>query len=114
MSRIEKLVLLALMLFAILAWVPGAHGAEGSARKVAVRVSPTYPQLARRLNITGSVRIEVEVAPDGTVKSTKVIGGHPLLIKPALDALRKWKYEKAPTPTTGIVQFDFKGSGDDY
>jgi outer membrane biosynthesis protein TonB len=50
------------------------------------------------------------VAQNGTVKSTKVVGGHPLLVNAATDAVRKWKFEPAAEETTGIVEFKFDPS----
>ncbi|MBV8477734.1 MAG: energy transducer TonB [Acidobacteria bacterium] len=77
-------------------------------RKVKSKVAPTYPEIARRMNITGTVRLAVVVAPNGTVKSTKAIGGHPLLVSAAEDALKRWKFETAPNEDSGIVEFKFK------
>jgi hypothetical protein len=39
-------------------------------------VQPIVPELATRLNLTGTVKIEVTIAPNGLVKTTRVIGGH--------------------------------------
>jgi TonB family protein len=71
-------------------------------------LSPTlvYPEVAKRLNLEGTVRIEAVVGPDGQIKETKVIGGHPVLVESALKALRDWKYGKAGSETT--VQLEFK------
>lgn len=76
-------------------------------RKVKNRVSPVYPELAKRMSITGTVKIEVVVAPNGTVKSTRVIGGHPVLVDCALEAVRKWRYEAASEESTQVVEFKF-------
>jgi TonB family protein len=54
------------------------------------------------------VKIEVVIGADGQIKDTKVIGGHPVLVSSALDALKKWKYEPAKTETTATLQFDFR------
>jgi TonB family protein len=70
-------------------------------------VAPQYPELARRLKIGGTVKIEVRVAPDGKVKSTKVVGGPPLLIESAVDAVKRWKFEAAPGDTIGLVEVKF-------
>jgi TonB family protein len=86
---------------------PVAWGQEESSRKVKTKVAPTYPELARRLNISGVVKVEVMVAPNGSVKNTKLVGGHPLLAAAALEALKKWRYEAGPQETTGIVEFHF-------
>jgi TonB family protein len=76
-------------------------------RKVKSRVPPVYPVLARQANISGVVRVEVTVAPDGNVKDPKVLGGHPLLVGAALDALKKWRFEPAAQETTGTIEFKF-------
>jgi TonB family protein len=83
---------------------------EDFARKVKSKVQPTYPDIAKRMNLTGTVKLEVVVAPNGTVKSTKVVGGHPLLSSAAVDALKKWRFEPGPEDTTGIIEFKFDGS----
>ena len=76
-------------------------------RKVKARVTPAYPELARRMNITGKVKIEVIIAPDGRVKSTRAIGGHPLLVQTCQDAVKEWKFMPASEETTQVVEFDF-------
>jgi len=80
-------------------------------RKIKTRVSPMYPELAKRMNVTGKVKIEVVVAPDGHVKSTRVVGGHPLLVQSCQDAVKEWKFIPANDETTQIVEFEFHGSG---
>ncbi len=81
---------------------------EEGKRKVKVKTAPGYPELARRMNISGKVRIEVVIAPDGHVRSTRAIGGHPVLVQACTEAIRDWKYEAATEETTQIVEFDFK------
>lgn len=77
-------------------------------RKVKSKVSPVYPDIARRMNISGTVKLVVVVTPNGAVKSTKVLGGHPLLVTAAEDAVKKWKFETAPAEDSGVVEFTFK------
>lgn len=79
-------------------------------RKVKVKVSPEYPELARRMNVTGKVKIEVVITPEGRVKSTRVVGGHPLLVQACQDAVKEWKFAPGPQETTQIVEFDFNGA----
>jgi TonB family protein len=76
--------------------------------KVKTKVSPVYPEIARRMNIAGIVKVNVVVTPSGAVRSTKVVGGHPLLVTAAMDALKKWKFEPASEESTGIVEFKFE------
>ena len=60
--------------------------------------------------VSGKVKIEVVIAPDGRVKTTRVIGGHPLLVQTCQDALKEWKFVPASEETTQIVEFEFRGS----
>ena len=80
--------------------------AAADTRKPVVNPDPEYPEIARRMNISGTVKVELVIAPDGTIKSAKVLGGHPLLADAVQRALKKWKYAPAPSETT--MQLDFK------
>jgi TonB family protein len=82
---------------------------EAGKRKVRTHVAPDYPTLARRMNVTGRVKIEATVSTDGRVINTKVVGGSPLLVNAALDALKKWRFEPAAKESTELVEFDFTG-----
>jgi TonB family protein len=79
-------------------------------RKVKSRVNPTYPDLARRMNLRGTVKVLVVVTPEGTLKNSKVVGGNPILVNAALDALKKWKFEPSTEESTGTVEFQFQPS----
>ena len=87
--------------------LPGQSQQDEISRKVKSKVSPTYPELARRMSISGVVKVQVVVAPNGSVKSTKVVGGHPLLVNAAVDAVKKWRFDAASEETTGVVEFKF-------
>jgi TonB family protein len=77
-------------------------------RKAKTKVAPTYPAFARHMNIVGTVRLAVTVAPNGTVKSSKPLGGHPVLVNAAMEAVKQWKFEPAPTESSGVVEFKFQ------
>jgi len=85
---------------------PKAWGQE-TERKTKSRVAPVYPELAKRMNITGVVKVRVTVAANGSVKSASLVGGHPVLANAALDAVKKWHFEAAPQESTEIVEFRF-------
>jgi TonB family protein len=87
---------------------PVAVGQEEISRKVKDKVAPEYPELARRMKITGVVKIQITVAPNGTVKNIKLVGGHPILANVAMETIKKWRYEPASVETTGIVEFRFE------
>jgi TonB family protein len=76
-------------------------------RKAKSEVKPVYPELARRMNLTGTVKMQIEISPAGTVTSAKALGGHPVLIDSAADAVRKWRFEPASTATSQVVEFKF-------
>jgi TonB family protein len=77
-------------------------------RKLKSKVQAVYPDLARKMNLSGTVKVEVVVAPNGTVKDAKVVGGPPVLANAALDAVKKWRFEPAAGESTGIVNFKFE------
>jgi len=93
-------------LVAVLGSVPG-FAQDGFDRKVKIKLPPTYPEIARKLGLTGTVKLQVVVAPNGSVKETKVIGGHPILVTAAVDAVKKWKFDTASGESTGTVEFRF-------
>jgi TonB family protein len=108
----KKFVLVAVMaaLFSGASAAAQTGTTDESKRKVKSKTSPVYPELARRMNVTGKVKIEVVVTPDGHVKSTRVVGGHPLLVQSCLDAVKEWKFQPAPEETTQIIEFEFKSA----
>ena len=77
-------------------------------RRAKSKVQPSYPDLAKKMNIAGTVKIEVVVAPNGSVKDARVVGGHPVLAGAALDAAKKWRFEPAPGESTGVIDFKFE------
>jgi len=80
---------------------------ESTSRKVKTRTPPDYPEIARRMGISGTVRLAIVIAPNGTVKSTSAVGGHPLLLNAAMDAVKKWKFEPASAASTETVEIKF-------
>ena len=86
--------------------VPVAWGQDID-RKAKIKAAPVYPELARRMNITGVVKVQITVAANGSVKNAKLMGGHPVLANAALDAVKKWRFETGPQESTGIVEFHF-------
>jgi TonB family protein len=104
---------LAMILGGSLAMAPHARAQENSQdtakRKVKTKTVPEYPDLARQMKATGKVKIEATISADGRVTSTKVIGGSPLLVGAAIDALKKWRFEPGAKESIEVVEFDFSG-----
>lgn len=84
-----------------------AHDQNSSDRKVLTRVEPEYPDALKRLYIGGVVRLEVVVAPNGAVKSTKLLGGSPILGQSTMKAVKQWKYAPATSDEILTVKLEF-------
>lgn len=102
----KALVSVALSAF-VGAFALAQSSSEEGKRKVKTKVAPAYPELAKRMNVTGRVKIEVIITPEGKVKSTRAVGGHPLLVQACVDAVKEWKFAAAPEETTQVVEFEF-------
>ena len=76
-------------------------------RKVKSRVVPEYPELAIKTKITGTVRVELTVTPEGTVKEVKELGGNPVLLAALVHAVKQWKYEAAAKESVVEVKAAF-------
>ncbi len=112
MSRRIMAILLAIISMCA-TLVPCQLGAQTSpsdeiVRRAKSKVQPAYPELARKMQISGTVKVEVTVASNGTVKEARVVGGHPVLATAALDAAKKWRFEPAPAESTGVIDFKFE------
>lgn len=77
-------------------------------RHVQKRVSPVYPELAKRMHLSGAVRLSATVASDGSVTEVKVVSGNSVLTTAAQEALRKWVYAQADATTTEMVEINFE------
>ncbi|HET6178552.1 MAG TPA: energy transducer TonB [Candidatus Sulfotelmatobacter sp.] len=78
-----------------------------SVRKVLIKTPAIYPTLAKTMNIHGVAKVEAQVAPNGTVKSVTVKGGHPILAQSAVTAIGHWKFEPAAHETKELVEIRF-------
>jgi TonB family protein len=77
------------------------------ARRAISSPVPVYPEVAKRLRLVGVVKVQVVVAPDGRIKETRVIGGHPVLVSSVEETLKNWKYAPASTESTLQLEFNF-------
>ncbi|MGO9405098.1 MAG: energy transducer TonB [Terriglobales bacterium] len=107
MRRIGILIVAAALAAGVFTCLNRAQAEGRAGRRAVDKVAPVYPELAKRNRIRGVVKVEVVVRENGSVKSAKVLGGSPLLIDSAADAVRKWKFEPASQETTEVVQVEF-------
>jgi TonB family protein len=83
-----------------------------NARPLKVRSLPAYPPIARQMKLTGSVRLELTIKPDGSVRDVRVLGGHPLLADTAAKCAKQWRFEPAAAETREMVQISFQSDND--
>ena len=74
-------------------------GGDVQAARLVRQVTPSYPTLAKNARISGTVRLEAVIGPDGRVKQLRTVSGHPLLTPAALAAVQEWRYQ--PTLLNG-------------
>ncbi len=66
--------------------------ARRQAAKVVKQVEPVYPGYAILGKVSGTVKLRMVVAGNGTVKELNYISGPPMLMYSALNAVRDWTY----------------------
>jgi len=85
---------------------------EAQAKKAAIeKPAPAYPVTARQLKITGDVHLEAVVAADGSIEDVKILSGNAVLTKPAVEAVRKWRFkpfEADGKPARALVSLSFE------
>ncbi|HKN33793.1 MAG TPA: energy transducer TonB [Terriglobales bacterium] len=101
MTRIKH-ILLSMVLIA-----GGVSASAQTDRKVARRDDPEYPEIARKMNLHGAVKLKVWINPDGAVRRLEYIGGHPILAESALKAVKNWRYEAASKESNTVVVLKF-------
>jgi protein TonB len=94
------------MLALAIALTPAASFAQQGRRPVS-NPQPEFPEVAKKMNLSGVVKIEIVIGADGQIKDSKVVGGHPVLIDSVQKALKKWKYAPASSETKELLEFRF-------
>ena len=69
------------------------------------KVQPIYPPIAKSARVQGVVHLAAVISKEGTIQELHAVGGPPLLIQAAMDAVKQWRYK--PTILNGEpVQVD--------
>jgi TonB family protein len=87
-----------------------AAASDPEHRTVITRVAPVYPELARRMGITGTVIVHVTILPNGTVSDAHVESGHKLLAPAAEQAVHQWRFATAPDSTVMNIEIVFSAA----
>jgi len=108
MKTLLRQAALGTLLLAALCLAPTYSRAQDAAkRRIVARVAAPYPDIARTMALEGIVKVEALVAPDGSVKTVEIKGGHPVLAQAAANAVRRWKWEAAARESHEIVEVKF-------
>jgi TonB family protein len=86
---------------------PRVRAEDPVPRRLITRVSPKYPEYLKTHEIGGVVRLTIVVTPAGNVKSITPVGGNPILVDAASDAVKQWKYAPGENTDTFEVKLDF-------
>ena len=96
------------LVFAIALFTPVlSTPVSAASRAIVSRVPPSYPEIAKRMKISGSVKIEVTIDADGKVSSVKTLSGNHMLSPSAEDAVKRWKFEPGDGVSTQEIEVNF-------
>jgi len=87
--------------------IAGAQQDLSIKRKLVSHPAAQYPGLARSMALSGLVKVDALVAPDGTVKAVTIKGGHPVLGQAAANTVRQWKWEAASHESHEQIEIRF-------
>lgn len=108
---VKKQFGIGILVLSLGAAVPRAVGAQEAEenRKVTRKVAAVYPPIALQARLTGTVKLMALVTPEGAVKSVRTIGGNPLFVTAAENAVKQWRYEASKKESTESVAVKFVG-----
>jgi TonB family protein len=88
-------------------WAQSQQSANETGRKLLRKVEPHYPDIARKMNLGGTVKVVAVVAADGKVTKVEPVGGSPILVEAAQSAVTQWKYAPAGGESKEPVELHF-------
>lgn len=102
------LVLLSLIVFSCcIVRVDGQQTSAENTRGIVRRTLPVYPEVAKRMNLSGTVKILATVSPNGSVKVIQPVGGSPILVQAAQEAVYKWQFAPTGAETKETIELHF-------
>ena len=109
--RPPKFLSLLAIVLASLAVLPSTTAQQvrsDSKRRIVAQVSPVYPEMAKNIRLSGTVRLRATVAPGGKVIRTEVLGGSPLLVLSATNAVSRFTWEPKTEETQETVEINYR------
>lgn len=112
LNEFKKAVWVGALLFGAGIAIAPSLGAEEPAatRKVLTRVAPVYPALAQTARLSGAVKLLAIVTPEGNVKGVRTLGGSPMFVPAAEQAVKQWKYAASTKETIEPVALAFSSA----
>lgn len=104
----SRVLAAALIVLSVSFQATAADDIEVGARHVRHYMRPALPEIAKKMNIKGAVRLELDIAPSGKVTAVRPLGGHPMLLDSATKAVRFWQFEASSQATTGAITINFE------
>lgn len=83
--------------------------AEGK-KNIVSKVEPEFPAIAKQLNLSGRVEVDLHVDESGQVEKVDVVSGNPILAGAATSAAKRWKFqpfEADGKPAKAVVRIAF-------
>jgi TonB family protein len=82
-------------------------------KRITRHPDPTYPEIARKSGIEGTVRLQVRLTQDGRLEVQKLLEGDTILAEAAIAALKQWRgkpvwMDGKPVDVISTVTFRFK------
>jgi TonB family protein len=97
----------ALCLALAFTFLPAAVVPQDLQPKLLKKVIPAYPDILKKMNVSGTVRVEVTINPDGSVKDVENRGGNAIFVDSVASAVRGWKYAPSDHQRTADVSVTF-------
>jgi TonB family protein len=77
----------------LLLCVVSAYAQDSVCKSKSGDIKVPYPELAHRMKISGTVRLQLQLTASGSVRESKVMGGNPILASAAQAAVKQAKFE---------------------
>jgi protein TonB len=67
------------------------------------KITPIYPEAARRIRIKGTVVLDLNIDADGKVIHANLVNGDSVLAEAAIQAVMRWRYKPATVNGKGVA-----------
>ncbi len=101
--KVSRILLAAILSLSLAGVATSQSVSTSDQRKVTKRSAPAYPELAKRMGVSGAVKLEVTVTASGKVKDVRVVGGHPVLATSATQMVHNWQFAPGVESTEQVT-----------